>query len=104
MDAVRISNERKYLTFEIIDEEGEGHTYTIPLLDSLPASYARTVAKVAALPEEEQASAYLDLEMDLLEHYAPGISDVATVSDLREIIKLWKETTSGEAGMEPGES
>lgn len=103
MDAVRISNERRYLTFEITDEQGEGHTYTIPLLDSMPASYARETAKVARLPEAEQASAYLDLEMEWLERFAPGISDVATVGDLREIIQLWKNATQ-EAGIEPGES
>lgn len=103
MDAVRISNERRFLTFEITDELGEGHTYTIPLLDSLPASYARDVSKVARMPEEEQASAYLELELEWLERYAPGISDVATVGDLREIIQLWKQATQ-EAGIEPGES
>ena len=104
MDAVRISNERRFLTFEITDEQGEVHTYTIPLLTSLPASYIRRIADAARLSGEEQESAYLDIQFDILEHYAPGITDSATAADLKQIMDLWVAATEDEGGVSLGES
>ncbi|MBR2790096.1 MAG: hypothetical protein IKD70_05700 [Eggerthellaceae bacterium] len=102
MDAVRISNERRYLTFEITDEQGEGHTYTIPLLTSLPASFARKASAIARLPEDEAAGAFMELQFDMLEQYAPGITDIATAADLKQILELWSQATA-EAGGDLGE-
>ena len=96
-----ISNERRFLNFTINDGQGE-HEYSIPLLSSLPASYVRKVAAIAKLPEAERDEAYLDLQFSIFEEYAPGVLDIATASDLKDIMGLWMEAENmGESSASP---
>ena len=93
-----ISHDRKYFTFVLV-ENGEEHEYSIPLLSSLPASYVKDIAKIAKLPDDMKGDALLEVQMDILEQFAPGLIDIATAEDIREILELWQS----QGDIEPGE-
>lgn len=94
MDVLNISNERKGLQFTI---NGESE-YTLPLMGSLPASYVKRFAEVARLKdEEEQQNAFMQLQFEILERYCPGLTEEATVEDLREILEAWRGDEAGES-------
>ena len=98
MNPVTISHERRYFNFVLVSD-GEEKEYSLPLLSSLPASYVQRFAKIAKLPDDDKGDAFLDVQMDILEEFAPGLIESATTDDIKEILSLWQEAGQ----IEPGE-
>ena len=104
MNPVLISNERRFFSFTVLDEKGEEHDYSIPLLTSLPASYSVAVSKLSLIKDEDELTArFLELQVEVFKQYAPDLFDIASTLDMKSIFQLWRDAST-ESGADLGES
>lgn len=99
MNPVTISSERRVFSFVLLDDEGQEHTFSMPCIESLPASYTPVLAKIGRIKDsDEQNNAYFDFGVEMFEKYAPGIFDIAVIGDMKEILLRWIAASGDVAG------
>ena len=78
-------------TFTFAMERDEGTTYSLPLIQDLPAKQVRALSKA----QDENG---IDLMFDLFDELAPGLTDVATQRDLGLVMEAWSEASNATLG------
>jgi hypothetical protein len=94
---------------------GERKTRTLPLLKFTPIGYRDKLARLAEPiqkaqkagvdPEVEDLRALGTFQLEVLERYSPGITDVMDDDQLAALLKAWQEASSisvGESRALPG--
>lgn len=77
--------------FEFALERDEATTYSVPLIQDLPAKQVR---RLAGAKDE----AGVDMMFDLFDELAPGLTDVATQRDLSLIMEAWSDASNATLG------
>lgn len=90
-----INNDREVLEFSLSDSD---EVYHIPMPRSLPAKMARNIDAAIRAGEDFSALFY-----DLLDEFAPGVTDRATLSAIQELAVLWSKASEEQEGVSLGE-
>ena len=78
--------------------------YGLPLATSMPVPLLNKMSAISELPKEQQESASVSVEYEVLRHYIGDAADTLTASQIGEIFAAWFEESAGEAGVSVGES
>jgi hypothetical protein len=87
---------------------GEKKTRSLPLLKFTPIGYRNRLANLAAPiqaaqqagkdPEQDDLRALGTVQLELLERYSPGITDVMDDEQLAALLKAWQEASQISVG------
>jgi hypothetical protein len=90
---------------------GEKKTRSLPLLKYTPLGYRNKLAKLAAPirdaqaagkdPDQEDLRALGEIQLDILEKYSPGITDVMDDEQMGALLKAWQEASQISVGESP---
>ena len=83
-----LDNAKKTLNIQL----GDGSEWEIPMLTSLNAREARKIAR--SFKDGDEGN--VDIFMDLLDDWCPGLLDRITMDTFIEITKLWNGAELGE--------
>lgn len=92
--------------FEIrLAEEDGGDVYRIPLIENLPLKFLEPLQEAANAMqskrrrEQEKASVLLlKAVVSILDHYAPGVSELMDTETLQAFFDAWQEASEGDLG------
>lgn len=87
-NSIVLDNAKKTLNIQL----GDGSEWEIPMLTSLNAREARKIAR--NFKEGDEGN--VDIFMDLLDDWCPGLLDRITMDTFIEITKLWNGAELGE--------
>lgn len=106
--ASRASIKQNQFEFKV---PGEKKTRALPLLKFVPVGYRDRLQKLAepireaqaagATPSNEVLAAFGSFQIDLLEKYAPGITDLMDDEQLAALLKAWTEASGISVGESP---
>lgn len=87
-NSIVLDNAKKTLNIQL----GDGSEWEIPMLTSLNAREARKIAR--SFKDGDEGN--VDIFMDLLDDWCPGLLDRITMDTFIEITKLWNGAELGE--------
>jgi len=75
--------------------EGDKKLYRLPLMQYLPIKTVRRLSSINKIDDDEEKSLdMVDLIIDMLDQYAPGLTDKITQADMLTIFEAWNEASS----------
>lgn len=75
--------------------EGDTKLYRLPLMQYLPVKTVRKLSSINKIDDDEEKSLdMVDLIIDILDQYAPGLTDKITQADMLTIFEAWNEASS----------
>lgn len=106
--ASRASIKQNQFEFKV---PGERKTRALPLLKFVPVGYRDRLQRLAEpireaqaageTPSNEVLAAFGSFQIDLLEKYAPGITDLMDDEQLAALLKAWTEASGVSVGELP---
>jgi len=98
--ASKASQKQNLFEFKV---PGEKKTRSLPLLKFTPIGYRDKLSKLARPiqeaqqagkdPDQEQLRSLGELQLEMLERYSPGITDVMDDDQLAALLKAWQEAS-----------
>lgn len=89
-NSIVLNNAKKVLNIQL----GDGSEWKIPKLESLNAREARKISREFS----ENGEGNVDIFMDLLDKWCPGLLDRITMETFIEITRLWNSADGVDAG------
>lgn len=106
--ASRASIKQNQFEFKV---PGERKTRTLPLLKFVPVGYRDRLQRLAEpireaqaageTPSNEVLAAFGSFQIDLLEKYAPGLTDLMDDEQLAALLKAWTQASGVSVGESP---
>lgn len=79
--------------------DGDKTLYKLPLMQYLPIKVIRDLGHISAEDDGEKKNIeMLDFMIDILDRYAPGLTDNLTQSDMGTIFEAWSDASETNMG------
>lgn len=97
VNSIKLDNHQDF-AFKI---EGDKHLYKLPLMQYLPIKTIRDLGHLSKMEDGADKNIdMLDFMIDILDRYAPGLTDNITQADMGTIFEAWSDASEST----PGES
>ena len=75
--------------------DGDTKLYRLPLMQYLPVKTVRKLSSINKIDDDEEKSLdMVDLIIDILDQYTPGLTDKITQADMLTKFEAWNEASS----------